>query len=194
MTSNARRGLSDNEMKILYNAGYSDRSIDYILDQVNVGVIKKPDIKHVQIGECGDILLLFINLSKDSKIKKIKFKYAGCPALSASGSSMTELAKGKTIEKANNLTVEDLMRDLVSLPENHKHCPVLALETLKTALKPYLGKKILNQKEHDKYVHYCGLTGKELDTMKHVPCNECNHQENCEGDHIIIRARKNESL
>jgi NifU-like protein len=190
MTSNARRGLSDDEMKILHSAGYSDKSIGYILDQVNVGIIKKPDIKHVQIGECGDILYLFINLSQKSKINEIKFRYAGCPALSASGSSMTELAKGKTVEEASLLTDEDLMIDLVSLPENHMHCPVLAIETLKEALKPYLGKKILNQKEHDNYIHLCGFTGKELDKMTPVPCNDCNHLERCEGDHIIIQINK----
>lgn len=128
-------------MFILRGAGYSDRSIDYFLDQVNLGKIEDPDIKHVQIGECGDIRFLFINLGEGVVIDEIKFRYIGCPALAASGSSMTQLAKGRTIYEASVLTVEDLMRDLVSLPEDHMHCPVLAIKTLRGALDLYLEKK-----------------------------------------------------
>ena len=133
--------LADDEMLILRGAGYSDISIDYFLDQVNLGKIEDPDIKHFQIGECGDLMFLFINLSEGVVIDEIKFRYIGCPALAASGSSMTQLAKGRMTYEASVLTVEDLMRDLVSLPEDHMHCPVLAIKTLRGALDPYLDKK-----------------------------------------------------
>jgi len=191
MTSDTRRELTVDEIAILNEAGYSDRSIDYFFDQVNLGKIEDPDIKHIEIGECGDLMFLFINLGEGVVIDEIKFRYAGCPALAASGSSMTQLAKGRTIYEASVLTVEDLMMDLVSLPEDHMHCPVLAVKTLRGALDPYLEKKFLSLKEHDNYMHFCGLTGRELDTRSSVPCGECPEVKRCEDDHVIImHARK----
>ena len=186
MTSNTRREITDDEFAILRGAGYSDRSIEYFLDQVNLGKIEDPDIKHIEIGECGDLMFLFINLGEGVVIDEITFRYAGCPALAASGSSMTQLAKGRTIYKASDLSVEDLMRDLGSLPEDHMHCPVLAIKTLKGALDPYLEKKILNLMEHDNYVHFCGLTGMELEAQSSVLCGKCHEIKRCEDDHIII--------
>jgi len=186
MTSDTRRELSVDEIAILNEAGYSGRSIDYFLDQVNLGKIEDPDIRHIEIGECGDLMFLFINLGEGVVIDEIKFRYAGCPALAASGSSITQLAKGRTIYEAGVLTVEDLMRDLVSLPEDHMHCPVLAVKTLKGALDPYLEKKFLSLKEHDNYVHFCGLTGRELDARSSEPCGECPKIKRCEDDHIVI--------
>ena len=106
MTSDARREISDVEIAILSGAGYSGRSIDYFLDQVNLGKIENPDIKHIEIGECGDLMFLFINLGEGVVIDEINFRYAGCPALAASGSSMTQLAKGRTIYEAIVLTVD----------------------------------------------------------------------------------------
>ena len=186
MTSDTRRELTDDGIAILRGAGYSDRSIEYFLDQVNLGKIDDPDIKHIEIGECGDLMFLFINLGEGIVIDEIKFRYAGCPALAASGSSMTQLAKGRTIYEASVLTVEDLMRDLVSLPEDHMHCPVLAMKTLRGALDPYLEQKILSLKEHDNYVHFCGLTGGELEARSSVPCDKCPEMKRCEDDHFII--------
>jgi len=190
MTSDTRRDISDVEFAILSGAGYSGRSIDYFLDQVNLGKIENPDIKHIEIGECGDLMFLFINLGEGVVIDEIKYRYAGCPALAASGSSMTQLAKGRTIYEASALTVKDIMRDLVSLPEDHMHCPVLAIQTLRGALNPYLEKKILSMKEHDTYVHFCGLTGREFDARSSVPCGECPEMKRCDDHIIIIHARK----
>ena len=43
-------------------AGYSEKSIIYYMDQTNLGIINNPDIKHIEIGECGDLIILYINL------------------------------------------------------------------------------------------------------------------------------------
>ena len=65
------RTLTDDERVMLKIAGYSDTSIDYFLDQVNLGKIADPEIKHFQIGECGDLMFLFINLSEGVVIDEI---------------------------------------------------------------------------------------------------------------------------
>ena len=126
--------FSENYLEILKEIGYSRRAIEYILNHVNLGKLKDSDIKHIQIGECGDLVYLYINLNNDGRIVDIKFRYAGCAALAVSGSSMTQLAKGKIIREAMKLTEEDIMRDIESLPEGHMHCPTLAIGTLRGAL------------------------------------------------------------
>jgi nitrogen fixation NifU-like protein len=126
--------FSEIYLEIFKEMGYSGSAIEYIINQVNIGTLKDSDIKHIQIGECGDLVYLYINFNNDGRIVDIKFRYAGCAALAASGSSMTELAKGKTIHEAMQLTEADIMRDLESLPEGHMHCPTLAIGTLRGAL------------------------------------------------------------
>ena len=87
-------------MAVLKIAGYSEKSIKYYTEHVNLGTIEYPDIRHIEIGECGDIIILYINLCEGPTIQKIKYKYVGCLALAASGASMTMLATGKKISEA----------------------------------------------------------------------------------------------
>jgi nitrogen fixation NifU-like protein len=178
--------LSDGELEIFKMLGYSERAIYYILENVNLGILKNPDIKHINVGECGDLLYLYINLRKNGKITDAQFRYAGCAALAASGSSMTELAKGKTIRESLLLTDKDIMNDLVTLPEDHMHCPKLAIDTLRGAIKPILDSKLLTKEDHNNYKHFCGLTGNQLDALSSIPCKDCDQVDACEVDHIII--------
>ena len=181
--------ITDEEIEILKASGYSEKAIKYYFDQVNLGKIKDPHINQIQIGECGDLMFLFINLGEGGVIDQIKFRYVGCPALAASGSSMTKLAKGKTVFEASELTEDDIMKDLGSLPEDHMHCPVLAIKTLKSAIDIYLNCKLLTEEEHDNYIHFCGLTGKHLEALSSIHCTECPNVKKCENDHIIITNR-----
>jgi hypothetical protein len=44
--------------------------------------------------------------------------------------------------------------------------------------------KVLTKKEHDRYVHLCGLTGKQLE-RQHDPCLDCLVILDCFRDHAI---------
>ena len=187
-----RNGLTEGYLQLLREAGYSERAIDYVLGEVNHGALEDPDIRHVQIGECGDLMFLYLILAEGGVISEARFRYVGCPALAASGSSMTELARGMTIQEASTLTVEDLMRDLGSLPEDHMHCPALAIATLRGALDACRGRRLLTRDEHDDYVHFCGLTGRQLEALPSIPCSDCPEVRRCEEDHLIVSGRRAE--
>ena len=189
-----RHGLTEEDLQLLREAGYSESAIDYVLREVNLGALEYPDIKHVQIGECGDLLFLYLILAEEGVISEAKFRYIGCPALAASGSSMTELARGRMIQEASTLTVEDLMRDLESLPEDHMHCPALAIATLRGALDACQGRRLLTRNKHDDYVHFCGLTGRQLEALPSIPCSDCPEVRRCEEDHLIVSSRRAEGV
>ena len=81
-------------------------------------------------------------ISKDDKIEDIKFKTFGCAAAIATSSVMTDLAKGKTIQEALEITNEQIVQGLGELPPVKIHCSVLAADALKAAIKDYQKKKI----------------------------------------------------
>ncbi|NTW13536.1 MAG: SUF system NifU family Fe-S cluster assembly protein [Candidatus Moranbacteria bacterium] len=85
---------------------------------------------------CGDSLSMDI-LTENGIIEDIRFDGAGCAISQASASLLTEAVKEKTIEEALALERDDILALLgVTLTPNRLKCALLALETLKKALRP----------------------------------------------------------
>ncbi|MHA2282379.1 MAG: iron-sulfur cluster assembly scaffold protein [Promethearchaeota archaeon] len=74
---------------------------------------------------------------ENNLIKKINFLTDGCGVMIATGSQLTLLLEGKTIEFAKNLKPEDIDKALMGIPENEKHCLDLAIRTLNRAIEKY---------------------------------------------------------
>ena len=74
-------------------------------------------------------------------IKDIKFKTMGCSAAIATSSMITDLAKGKTIEEAKQITRHDIADELGGLPPIKMHCSNLAADALREAIKDYERRK-----------------------------------------------------
>ena len=51
---------------------------------------------------------------------------------------LTELVKGKTVSEGYRITQEDVLEALGGLPEESVHCALLAVDTLKAAIRDYL--------------------------------------------------------
>jgi nitrogen fixation NifU-like protein len=71
----------------------------------------------------------------------MKFKTFGCGSAIATASMITELAMGKTLEQAMNITRNDVANELNGLPPVKMHCSNLAADALKDAIKNYKGMK-----------------------------------------------------
>ena len=54
---------------------------------------------------------------------------------------LTKMIKGKTIEEIFTITSEKLNDELDGLPENHVHCSVLAVNTLKRTVEKLIDKE-----------------------------------------------------
>jgi nitrogen fixation NifU-like protein len=78
---------------------------------------------------------------KDDRIEDIKFKTFGCGAAIATSSMTTELAKGKTLEEALEITRQDVAEALDGLPPVKMHCSNLAADALHEAIKNYKEKE-----------------------------------------------------
>ena len=120
---------------------YSKNVMDHFLHPRNVGEIEDAD----GIGEfgnptCGDILRLHIKVENE-RIVDIKFQTFGCGAAIASGSILTEIVKGKTIDEALNLTNKEVADALGGLPKPKIHCSVMAEKALRSAIESYKNKQ-----------------------------------------------------
>ena len=120
--------------------------MQHFLHPKNVGEIKDADgIGKVGNPVCGDIMHVYIKVSKNKKneeiINDIKFKTLGCGAAIATSSMVTEIAKGKTLKEAMKITRDDVAKDLGGLPPIKMHCSNLAADALHAAIKNYLKKK-----------------------------------------------------
>ena len=119
---------------------YSKKVMEHFKNPRNVGEIENPDgIGHVGNPVCGDIMELYIKV-KDGIIVDAKFKTFGCGAAIATSSMVTEMVKGKSIEKALKISNKAVAEALEGLPPIKMHCSVLAEEALKSAIEDYLSK------------------------------------------------------
>ena len=116
---------------------YSKKVMQEFLRPKNMGEIKNPDgIGKIGNPQCGDIMWVYIKVKND-KITDIKFKTFGCGAAIATSSMITQLAKGKTTDKAKKITIKDVASSLKGLPPLKMHCSELAIEALRLAIKDY---------------------------------------------------------
>jgi nitrogen fixation NifU-like protein len=121
--------------------GYSEKVMEHFSNPRNVGEIKDADgIGKVGNPTCGDVMWIYIKV-KDNRLEDIKFKTFGCGAAIATSSMITELAKGKTLEEALEISRGDVAEALDGLPPIKLHCSNLAADGLHAAIKDYLKKK-----------------------------------------------------
>ena len=118
---------------------YSEKVIEHFRNPRNVGKIENPDGKSTEGSPaCGDMVSVYISVDeKTHRITDIKFESYGCASNIATGSIITELAKGKTLEEAKSFTWKDASDALGGLPPIKAHCSVLAIDGLRAAIQDY---------------------------------------------------------
>ena len=107
-----------------YDIPYENNKFDYVVSTYALGGIyikvKKQDDKEI--------------------IEDISFQTFGCAAAIATSSMITELAKGKTLDEAYNISRSDVADALDGLPPIKLHCSNLATDALKDAITKYRNK------------------------------------------------------
>jgi nitrogen fixation NifU-like protein len=119
---------------------YSEKTIDHFLNPRNLGEIAAPDGFGRIIGPCGDTMEIYLKV-RDSIVINASFWTDGCGPSIASGSMVSELAKGKSVSEVKKITQQDVLDALGGLPEDNLHCALLAANTLKEAIRDYLASK-----------------------------------------------------
>jgi nitrogen fixation NifU-like protein len=121
---------------LLKDSGYSNKAINYYINKVNVGEIENPDASFSFTGPCGDTAKIFLRIEADV-IKDAKFQAIGCAGAFASGSALTKIIKGKTLEEAEKIDEQDILNHIGGMPEQKFHCVCLLRRTLEKAIKAY---------------------------------------------------------
>lgn len=129
---------------------YNETVLEHFRNPRNVGSIENPDGKATEGSPaCGDIVTVYLKVNPDTGIiTDIKFESYGCASNIATGSIITELAKGKTLEEAKKITWKEASEALGGLPSIKAHCSVLAVEGLRSAIQNYEEKHgLITEKE-----------------------------------------------
>ncbi len=120
---------------------YSDKVMEHFKNPRNMGELEDADaVGEVGNPTCGDLMYIYIKV-KDDKINDITFQTFGCGAAIATSSMVTEMAKGKTLDEAMEITREDVAESLDGLPPIKMHCSNLAADGLHDAIKKYREKQ-----------------------------------------------------
>ena len=105
---------------------YSKKVMDHFLNPRNVGELENPDgVGRVGNPVCGDV----------------KFRTFGCGAAIAVSSMVSEMAKGKTLDEAMEITNKMVAEELDGLPKNKFHCSNLGTDALHKAIEDYREKQ-----------------------------------------------------
>ncbi len=126
---------------------YSETVMNHFSNPRNVGIIEDATIL-VKVGDpgCGDALLLFLKIEEDH-IRDIKYKIYGCGAAIATASIASEMAMGKSLGEALQITDQVIANALDGLPHEKMHCSNLAAGAIKAAINEY--RKVHSSGESD---------------------------------------------
>lgn len=164
---------------------YSQTVMDHFRKPRNVGVIEDADgMGEVGNPLCGDMMTIYIKVS-DAVIDDIKFQTFGCGSAIAVSSMITEIAKGKTIEAAKEITNKDVAQALDGLPKNKLHCSNLGADALHAAIKDYEDREAgivrprpVREEKHEHHegeTCYCPYCDIEIDGASTF-CEACHSQ------------------
>jgi len=116
---------------------YSEKVMDHFMNPRNVGEIADADgVGTVGNPVCGDLMTFYIKV-QDGRLSDVKFKTFGCGAAIAVSSMVSEMAVGKTVEEAKEITNKMVADELDGLPAQKMHCSNLGADALHKAIEDY---------------------------------------------------------
>lgn len=98
--------------------------------------VAAPDGYGKRTGDCGDTVEFYITVAGD-RLKHVSFIAQGCMNTTACCNTVVHLTRGRSIERAWQLTPEQISRFLQTLPPDHEHCAELAAGAFYLALTDY---------------------------------------------------------
>ena len=118
---------------------YTEKVLEHFRNPKNVGKLEDADGKGLEGSPaCGDMVAVYLKVDpKTTVIDDIKFESYGCASNIATASIITEMATGKTIADAKTITWQEATDELGGLPPVKRHCSVLAVEGLRSAIRDY---------------------------------------------------------
>ncbi len=95
-----------------------------------------PDGHGKRTGVCGDTVEIFLEIQADH-ITRTWFDTDGCLNTNACANTVAQLTEGQPVKRAWEITAEDIITYLESLPPDEHHCAELAVGAFYLALSDY---------------------------------------------------------
>jgi nitrogen fixation NifU-like protein len=113
---------------------YNATVLDHFMNPRNVGDLADATARGgAENPRCRDLVRYAVRV-EGGRVAAIRMKTFGCTIAIASASAVTELALGRAVREALELSLEDLVRKLGSIPEDKLGCTTAAREALRNAL------------------------------------------------------------
>jgi len=126
MTENPFDFWQDHSIHYLEMAFRSDRQ----------GTIEHPDGYGKRTGECGDTVEIYLAVH-DRCVQSVAYQTDGCLNTNACANTVAHLVEGKKLNDAWEITPEDVIDYLETLPPEQFHCAELAVGAFYRALADY---------------------------------------------------------
>lgn len=112
---------------------FSEEVIREFRNPSNIGHMDDADGSASFKGPCGDTMELYIK-QNNGRIERCTFFTDGCGTSIAVGSRLTKMVINLSLEEAQKITPDDVLRSLCGLPDTHKHCADLGIITLRKCI------------------------------------------------------------
>jgi len=114
---------------------FSELVMEHFMEPRNCGTLEAPDAVGVA-GSPGQGPYFVIQLAiQNDRVTAVRFQSHSCGATVASGSALTELVSGSTLETCQKIVAQDVIDALDGLPPDKRHCAGFAVHALSEALK-----------------------------------------------------------
>ena len=122
--------------KLLLDMGFSEKAVNILDENINMGTMENPSITEQHQGACGDILFLSLKISGET-IEDAMYEYIGCAGLQSCASALTEMIRGKTMDVALKTDITEIISYLEGIPRQKYECAEIARDTLRKAIHNY---------------------------------------------------------
>lgn len=118
---------------------WNKHSIEYLkmaYDYNHRERLTHPDGYGKNVGDCGDTVEYFLTFKED-KLINVAFDTDGCINTTACANTIIQIVEGQSIEEVWEVSPEDVIAYLKTLPESSHHCAELAVGALYKAVSDY---------------------------------------------------------
>ncbi|MCD6307083.1 MAG: iron-sulfur cluster assembly scaffold protein [Deltaproteobacteria bacterium] len=118
---------------------YSEEALSLFFNRTNMRPLPSPNGFAKLTGPCGDTMQIYLKV-ENGGVTEASFDTDGCMPSIISGAMVVQLARGKSLNEAQQIDQDTVLKALGGLPDESTHCALLAANTLKEAIKDALSR------------------------------------------------------
>lgn len=113
-------------------AMYGEEILDHYNNPRNFGKLDPATFKQREANPlCGDVIEVYVRLDANGKVEAATFNGQGCAIMTASGSMLTDLVKGKTLTELRSMPSGEILKRMgVQLTEVREKCALLSWQAV----------------------------------------------------------------